>query len=364
MNRAPLHVISSAKFRLHAPACYPESPARLDWAWRGIADALQAAGFTAGDEAPDFTPGRGLGPLYDEQLRLVHTAAYLSRLDAACASGAGSFSIDTEISEESGRVARLAAAAACQAADLAADTGMPAVALVRPPGHHASGTVGTGFCLINNVAVAARHIQSRQGGRVAIVDWDVHHGNGTQDIFYNDPSVLYLSLHEFPAYPLTGWVTECGAGAGEGATVNVPLPSSLVDDQAVVAFRRVILPVLRSYRPDALLVSAGQDGHWLDPMGAWRLTAAGYYGMARDLMLFTAETGCAPPVIVLEGGYTEAGMRTSMAGIAFALLGHDLAAPATGDAGDGRAMTSHQKAAYERRIDEVVKTQRQYWALP
>lgn len=363
MREAPLNVVSSADFRLHAPGCFPECPARLDWAWGGVAEALAAAGCAAGGPLPDLAAAGLIGPLTDGQLEAVHTAAYLRRLDEACAAGADSFSIDTDISEESSRVARLAAAAACHAADLAETTGRPAVALVRPPGHHAGRAVGTGFCLLNNVAVAARHVQSRRGGRVAIVDWDVHHGNGTQDIFCTDPSVLYLSLHEFPAYPLTGWITECGLGAGEGLTVNLPLPPALTDNQLLGAFRLVVLPVLRAYRPAVLLVSAGQDGHWLDPMSTWRLTAAAFYGMARDLTLFAAETGCAPPAVVLEGGYTEAGMRASMAGITAGLIGSGLPPAAAADTSGHRDPPAHQKTAFELRMDEILQFQRRYWPL-
>ena len=183
-----------------------------------------------------------------------------------------------------------------------ADNGL---ALVRPPGHHAEINRAMGFCLFNNVAVAAAHLRRQDGiERVAIVDWDVHHGNGTQDVFYSDPRVLFVSLHQHPLYPGTGMVIETGAGEGDGYTVNVPLPAGKGDADYVRAFEQIVAPATREFDPDFVLVSAGFDTDGRDPLGGMNMTAAGFAALTRILMDVARDRCGGRLAAVLEGGYS------------------------------------------------------------
>ena len=212
-----------------------------------------------------------------EELSRVHDAGYLDQL-AATAGRAVMLDPDTFTSPESLEIALMAAGAAAQAADHALDLHEPAFALVRPPGHHAERDRAMGFCLYNNVAVAAAHALARGLDRVAVVDFDVHHGNGTQWIFYDDPRVLYVSTHQFPFYPGTGSADEVGRAAGAGFTFNVPLEAGATDADYRLVFREAVIPVLGRFAPQLLLVSAGFDAHERDPLASMRMTAHGYRG--------------------------------------------------------------------------------------
>jgi acetoin utilization deacetylase AcuC-like enzyme len=188
----------------------------------------------------------------------------------------------------------------------------PAFAFVRPPGHHAEADRAMGFCLFNSIAVAAAHARAGGRARVAIVDFDVHHGNGTQAAFYDDPSVLYVSSHQFPYYPGTGAATEIGRGAGAGYTVNLPLEAGAGDADVDEVYRRVALPVLEAFAPEVLLVSAGFDAHEDDPLGALRMTPAGFAGLAR-LLHGVAVRHCEGRLaLVTEGGYDLDALEASL----------------------------------------------------
>ena len=216
-----------------------------------------------------------------------------------------SLDADTHTSDGSILAAEHAAAAAIDlAVGVARGEAKPGMALVRPPGHHATASRAMGFCLFNNVAIAARALQ-RTGvaERVAIYDFDVHHGNGTEAIFYEDPTVLYLSTHQFPFYPGTGDAEDTGEGAGKGATLNVPLRSGTTDGTLLEANDSLLLPTVRAFAPDFILISAGFDAHEKDPLGGCRITTDGFAALATRWIDLAADVCDAKIAAVLEGGY-------------------------------------------------------------
>jgi acetoin utilization deacetylase AcuC-like enzyme len=242
------------------------------------------------------------GPADEDALARVHARAYLDHLRVLSAQRAGYLSLDTALNEHSWEAATMASGAACSAVE-GALSGEASFAVARPPGHHAGRATGMGFCLTNHAAVAAEHARSLGAGRVAILDWDVHHGNGTQDIFYESGEVLYLSAHQSPFYPGTGRAGEVGEGGGRGLTVNVPLRAGSGEDLYAAAFAGVFLPVLREFGPDLILVSAGYDAHRNDPLGGMALEDGSFGRFAAALASLAREIGAHPPAFVLEGGY-------------------------------------------------------------
>lgn len=235
----------------------------------------------------------------------VHTARYVDRLQMSQMLGGGHLDADTYLNADSYNAALLAAGGLLNLVDAVlwgrANNGF---ALVRPPGHHALPYVGMGFCLLANVAIAARWAQERHGvSRVLIVDFDVHHGNGTQDIFWSDPSVLFFSTHQYPYYPGTGAAEEVGDEMGYGTTINVPLPAHVGDKGYLDIFRRVLAPAARRFRPQLILLSAGFDAHWLDPLASMQLSVTGYMALVEEMMALADELCHGRLVAVLEGGY-------------------------------------------------------------
>ena len=244
-------------------------------------------------------------PATDAQLTEVHQYDYVSQVFSISGFGGGHMGPDTYLTDASYDAAVLAAGACAMAADAVMRGEVQrAIAFVRPPGHHAFADHGEGFCLFNNVAFAARAAQKHADcERVMIVDFDVHHGNGTQAIFYDDPSVLYISSHQMPLYPGTGRINEMGRGKGLGCTINVPLLPGAGDHAFAQVLDEVIAPAARRYRPQLILVSAGFDAHWRDPLAQTSVSLAGFARMMRGLCELSEELCAGKLVTVLEGGY-------------------------------------------------------------
>ncbi|MEO1338104.1 MAG: histone deacetylase, partial [Myxococcota bacterium] len=255
-------------------------------------------------------------PATPEELQRVHGRTYLEQLKTIDG-GFHRLDGDTPTSPASVQAAYRAAGATVElATGVAEGSCPPGIAVVRPPGHHALPDRAMGFCLLNNVAVATRALQAAGVERVAIYDWDVHHGNGTQAMFFDDPNVLYMSSHQFPFYPGTGAAHETGAGPGEGATVNVPLPAGTGDDDLVQASHQILLPRVRDFSPDIILISAGFDPYVDDPLGAFNITVSGFRTLAQ-LWRDTAEDVCSGRIAaVLEGGYDLDGLAACVRGLA------------------------------------------------
>jgi len=250
-------------------------------------------------------------PASREELARVHTAAYLDRI-AATAGHATMLDPDTFTSPESHEIALLATGAAVMAARHARDTREPALALVRPPGHHAEPGRAMGFCLYNNIAIAAATLRAEGLSRVAIVDIDVHHGNGTQAAFYSDPTVLFISSHQYPYYPGTGAAEETGSGAGLGYTLNLPLEAGATDDEYRRVYTWRVRPALDMFKPEAILVSAGYDAHERDPLAGMRMTSAGFAQLV-TVIDDAAKALCGRRIaFVTEGGYHAQALRESL----------------------------------------------------
>jgi len=244
-------------------------------------------------------------PVPRELLQTVHAPRYIQLVEEMAKSGGGHLDLDTYMGPHSYDAALMAAGGTVEAVRAVLDGEVEnAFALVRPPGHHATPMRGMGFCIFNNVAIAARYALGRKEvERVLIVDFDVHHGNGTQDIFYRDPSVLYFSTHQYPHYPGTGYITDIGEGEGYGYTVNVPLRGWVGDEGFKAIFEEILVPIAQRYRPNLILVSAGFDSHWADPLASMLLSIRGYAELARILKSLAEELCQGRIVFVLEGGY-------------------------------------------------------------
>jgi len=299
-----LHVYSDPALERHVnERSGVEVPRRFPAAVAGI-DEAERAGLPV-ERLP-------FGPADEDALLRVHTREYVGRLGALSRVGGGALDPDTALGPGSFEGAALASGAACAAVESSL-AGEASFAVVRPPGHHAGADYAMGFCLFNHAAVAAAHARSLGVGRVAVLDWDIHHGNGTQDIFYRDGKVLYLSVHRSPFYPGTGNAEEVGEGAGLGFTVNVPLPGGSSEDVYAAAFAGVLVPVLREYEPEILIVSAGYDAHAADPLGGMGLEADSFARFAALLSAVCREEGAPPPAFVLEGGYDLDALTRSVA---------------------------------------------------
>jgi len=294
-------------------------------------------------------------PASGDELALVHDGAYVDEVAATQdARPWYAFDADTPTSPRSYATACLAAGGFLALLDAVmakrVDNGF---AFVRPPGHHAERRRAMGFCLFNNVAVGAAYLRQRYGlRRILIVDWDLHHGNGTQHMFESDPSVLYVSTHQYPYYPGTGAIDEVGQGDGEGFTVNLPLPAGCGDAEYGEAFTRIIAPIAHQYAPDFVLISAGFDAHARDPLGGMQVTEAGFRAMTQALLAVAAEHAQGRCAAILEGGYDLSAIRASSKQVLAELVG--AAAPVPPPERSSRAAAL---------IDRIRDVQAEYWKL-
>ena len=298
----------------HLPPGHPERPERIDAVVAGITDGAAEAG--VGLERPAVVSAQAA------TLELIHPARYVELLDDAARQGGGWIDGDTYIGPDSMVAARLAAGATIQAAVAAArGEATVAFAAVRPPGHHARRERAAGFCLLNNVAIAAAALRAEGlAQRIAIVDWDVHHGDGTQAIFDADPDLCYASTHQMPLYPGTGDPSERGSGAAIGTKHNVGLPPGSGDQAFMDAWLGELLPAVEAFGPEAILVSAGYDAHRLDPLAGLEVTAAGYQSVAEALGRTARQLGVWGVALTLEGGYDLGALRESAAATVAGLL--------------------------------------------
>lgn len=293
-------------------------------------------------------------PATHEELSWNHTKGHIERIAATAGKAFSYLDPDTRTSETSYDVALLAVGGVFSLIDALLDKEIAnGFALVRPPGHHAEAGQAMGFCLFNNIALGAHYLINRYGlKRILIVDWDIHHGNGTQHSFYERPDVLYFSTHQFPYYPGTGNFSETGSGAGEGYTVNVPLPGGQDEGEYVAIFQNILRPVALEYKPEIVLVSAGFDIYYKDPLGTMQVTEKGFAGLTRILMDI-AETCCEKRLLlVLEGGYNVLGQKESVRAVLNELSGASIPGRDFEPPGDDQASVV---------IKKVKDIHKKYW---
>ncbi|HEY7170019.1 MAG TPA: histone deacetylase [Vicinamibacterales bacterium] len=340
-------VISTERFAEHqTPPGHPECPERAE-----VMDVVASEWRGKGGEV--VAPREATR----EQLARVHGGEYLRRISETAGS-AVALDPDTYTSPETYEIALLAAGAAVDGVERVMGGGHKRVlAMVRPPGHHAEHERAMGFCFYNNVAVGAAHAKTLGARRIAIVDYDVHHGNGTQHLFESDPSVLYVSTHQYPYYPGTGAAGEIGVGPGAGYTVNLPLEAGAVNEDYRHVFDAVVLPVLKQFAPDLMLVSAGFDAHERDPLGGMRLTSDAFAAMTAQLRTIAEECCGGRLVLVTEGGYDFRALADSLRGVV-GVLASETTPPAAWPAAAGAEPSRGRASA-----DATARLLRGHWRL-
>jgi acetoin utilization deacetylase AcuC-like enzyme len=341
-----LAIIKDDRYMEHNPGDgHPESPNRL----RVIHDLIEKefAGL------PLITPRLAS----ESELALIHDPLYIQTVANTEGKLFSRLDPDTGLSARSYEIARLAVGGLLEAVDSlltphsALRTPNSVFAFVRPPGHHAEPARGMGFCIFNNVAIAAEYAKEKYGlKRVLIVDWDLHHGNGTQRAFYGDPGVLFFSSHQYPYYPGTGGFDEAGSGDGEGFTVNAPFPTGFGDAEYIHVYGRILKPIALEYRPELILVSAGFDPFVKDPLGGMEVTGEGFGALAGIVQDIARQTCPGRILITLEGGYNPEGLRNGVRAVLLTLLGKqkppDVLIPSS---------------AAEQVIERITKAHRKYW---
>jgi acetoin utilization deacetylase AcuC-like enzyme len=315
---------------------HPENPQRI----KAILDFLQGESILEKVERR-----KGREAQFDE-VSLAHTEKYLSSLQRFCEKGGGFLDLDTYASEHSFKVALSACGTLIQAVDDALKEKLNAFCLVRPPGHHALSDKAMGFCLINNVAVAALYAYNAGFEKVAILDWDAHHGNGTQEILYTQP-ILFISFHQSPHYPGTGKIKEVGFDKGKGFTFNFPFPPGTGSSAYHLAFEEVVMPLFEVFKPDLILVSAGFDSHILDPLSSLSLHESDYYYFTRSLMSLPSSS----IILSLEGGYDLGALSLSVWHCFRAFLREEV------------SLKSNPSRLGEEVVIEVKSVVREYWDI-
>lgn len=308
--------ITHDDYILHRLDGHPERPERIQSVWKAMEDA------TILEDLKLLTPE----PATDEVISLIHTERYIERIKATASKDSLSMlDPDTYALPTSDRVARLSVGGGLLAVDqVMQDKASNALAASRPPGHHATPIRPMGFCLYSNIAIATRYAQTQYDiERVMIVDYDVHHGNGTQDAFYDDPSVLFVSSHQYPYYPGSGAIGETGSGEGRGFTVNMPLRQGTGNSGLMLLYQEVLWPLARRFQPQLMMVSAGFDAHWIEPLASLQFDLHGYTNLTRELIKMAEELCDGKIIFMLEGGYDLEAVAHGTLNVAYALLGQD-----------------------------------------
>ena len=348
-------IIRDIRYREHDPGeGHPESPARLR-----VIDDLIDRNYGGLPLVPPRLAAQS-------ELALIHDPSYIQTVANTEGRPSSHLDADTGLSARSYEIARLAVGGLLEAVDRIqtpnSERSLPSnvsiggapnsiFAFVRPPGHHAEPDSGMGFCLFNNVAIAAEYAKKKHGlKRILIVDWDLHHGNGTQKAFYEDPGVLFFSSHQYPYYPGTGNFSETGSGPGEGYIVNAPLPTGFGDAEYISVYDKILKPIALEYRPELVLVSAGFDPYFKDPLGGMKLTRAGF-GALMDIVKTIAEDTCSGKVLLtLEGGYNPDGLRDGVGAVLQSLMSKPR-----------RPSEINASPASEQVIRQVAAVQKKFW---
>jgi acetoin utilization deacetylase AcuC-like enzyme len=325
---------------------HPESPERI----RAVYEKLEKE--RSLDSLIPIPPR----PATEKEIAFIHTQEYIEQIRETAGRERTFLDPDTSTSPRSYEVALLAAGGLIEAADRILEAKVQnAFALVRPPGHHAEASQAKGFCIFNNVAVAAQYLVEKRGiRRLLIVDWDLHHGNGTQNAFYSRSDVLFFSTHQFPYYPGSGHWSEVGRGKGEGFTVNVPLTPGKTDDDFLFIYRRVLSPIASAFKPEFILVSAGFDIFAGDPLGGMEVSTTGFGTLAAELMSLAGQTAHDRLLLTLEGGYNLFGLQDGVVSVLRALSGLMPGSPRT---------RLNPSDSLERELSPIFKVQKSFWPV-